>query len=177
MKGVVPFAAAIAEAKLDASDPKEQAMIELTKNLKLAYGCLTNSSTPHPDLPTYARKVAALWLGLARVIGLKGDWRVKPKLHMWLEACGACTDPNSDDVCIGNTGCPTLTWTYRSEDFGGSTARQAWRRGGPLSVYRLGRSTIQKFCAQHPVPYITRKFISGKSGGRFSLFPRARFFD
>ena len=73
-------------------------------------------------------------------------WRVKPKLHMWLELC---------DLTDGAD--PALTWTYRDEDLGGAVAQMGRRRGGKFSAERVGRNTLQRFCFRHPFPYIVRR--------------------
>ena len=51
-------------------------------------------------------------------------WRVKPKLHMFLELCSEGSHP-------------AKFWNYRDEDWGGSVARMARGRGGELHALTL----------------------------------------
>ena len=60
------------------------------------------------------------------------SWRIKPKLHLFLHIC-------SDNSL------PRLTWTYRDEDFGGSVARMARRRGGCLRCGSTSSAVLTKF--------------------------------
>ena len=64
-------------------------------------------------------------------------WRIKPKLHLWLHI----TSDNS---------VPRLTWTYRDEDFGGSVARMARRRGNLLRCSSTSSETLSRFKISNP---------------------------
>ena len=70
------------------------------------------------------------------------NWYVKPKLHMFQEMCE-----------FGSTR-PATCWTYRDEDFGGSVASYAWRRGGALTAVSVSSMVLIKFRAKHNVPHI-----------------------
>jgi hypothetical protein len=63
-------------------------------------------------------------------------WKIKPKLHLFLELCS-----------VERTR-PSLCWNYRDEDFGGSVARLARRRGGLLSASAFSRNLILMWSMQ-----------------------------
>ena len=65
-------------------------------------------------------------------------WRVKPKLHLFLELCSSGSKPS-------------LCWTYRDEDFGGSCARIAKRRGGLLNATATSKGMLTKFMIGQPM--------------------------
>ena len=53
-------------------------------------------------------------------------------MHLFLELCSSGTEPQK-------------FWNYRDEDFGGSVARLARRRGGMLCCSSTSRVVLQKF--------------------------------
>ena len=65
------------------------------------------------------------------------SWRIKPKLHLFLHI--------TSDSSI-----PRLTWTYRDEDFGGSVARMARRRGNLLNCKSTSESVLTRFKLANP---------------------------
>jgi len=67
------------------------------------------------------------------------DWKVKPKMHQFLEMC-------SDGQK------PSMSWTYRDEDYGGSVAKMARRRGGKKTSKTWSQQTLSLFRIHNPVP-------------------------
>ena len=65
-------------------------------------------------------------------------WRIKPELHMFLELCSE--GPH-----------PAKFWNYRDEDWGGSVARMARRRGGELHALTFSTNVLSRFKVQQPV--------------------------
>ena len=47
---------------------------------------------------------------------------------------------------------PSLYWTYRDEDFGGTLARMARRRGGRSTARSTGESVLSRFAGKADVP-------------------------
>ena len=64
-------------------------------------------------------------------------WRIKPKLHLLLHIA---SDSNL----------PKLIWTCRDEDFGGSVARMARRRGNLLSCRAVSWTALARFQIANP---------------------------
>ena len=71
------------------------------------------------ELKEHSIKFALQYVGLHDVLNPGDDrlFRIKPKLHFFLHLCS-------------DGGNPAMHWCYRDEDFGGSVAKAARRRGG-----------------------------------------------
>ena len=69
-------------------------------------------------------------------------FRIKPKLHLFLELCAS-------------GGQPSKHWNYRDEDFGGSVAAFGKRRGGPPGTAEFSNACMSKFLGQ-PVLRLVR---------------------
>ena len=87
-----------------------------------------------------SRKFALQYGSLTR-ISADPLWRVKPKLHLFLEMCAEdCT--------------PSLSWTYRDEDFGGSISRQSKMKGSWKKRLSYTLHALDMFKMKNPVPRI-----------------------
>ena len=135
IRALVPFVWHLAQEILNIRDPKEATLRQAALHLHEVYNAL---SADHPDPCPHKRehgmKFAIQYVGLHDLCNPGDDlsFRIKPKLHLFLHIC-------SDDSL------PRLTWTYRDEDFGGSVARMARRRGGLLKCGSTSASTLCKF--------------------------------
>ena len=69
-------------------------------------------------------------------------WKFKPKHHLFQE------------LAEYSQGCPTLFWTYRDEDFGGSLASLARSRGGRNSPLGVSHNVLTCFMAKHKFPHL-----------------------
>ena len=107
--------------------------------------CYDALSVRHGDslatLKLRSRLFAAQIVALETAFGDNGRWRIKPKLHQFLEIC-------SDGSW------PSRIWNYRGEDFGGSMSRMSRRRGGLLSALSTSRALICRFRIKVPFPRI-----------------------
>ena len=125
---------------LNDSNPVEQAAKVAANSLFLCCQCLSSTAVFNGDVflaqsIAFAEQYYALYL--ARNIGV--SWRVKPKMHLFLELCQENTPPN-------------LFWTYMDEDFGGSVAKSAKLRGRYNNVLHFTRCTLYFFKMKNPVP-------------------------
>ena len=119
----------------------EQAMTVACDALHECYDSLSSSSIFWQDiLPQQSRRFAAQLVALETYTGGQ-RWRVKPKLHLFLEMCSEGSQPSK-------------VWTYRDEDFGGSCAQQARRRGGLHKPAATSKTLLTKFRIKNPVPRI-----------------------
>ena len=75
-------------------------------------------------------------------------WRMTPKTHLFLEL--------GLEAAAG--GQPETCWTYRDEDFGGTCAHFARRRGAPCTVPGFSHAVITRF-VHRPVIYVNCKVI------------------
>lgn len=133
--------AEVADKYLSKEEPLEAAARQIASELRAMYGCLSSEAPFAADrLATHCRRFAALWVTLK---GRSADplWRVKPKLHLLQELC---------EMSAGAR--PALFWTYRDEEFGGTCAQWARRRGGTHSAKAVGRSVLLRFITREAVP-------------------------
>ena len=97
---------------LDGADLVHMAMRAAAVELHQCYQALSCNSILWEDiLRASSEKFAAQYVALENEV----TWRVKPKMHLFLELCSDGSRP-------------ALFWTYRDEDFGGSCAAWAARR-------------------------------------------------
>ena len=140
IRALVPFVWQLAQEILDINVPTLAAMSHAAFHLNEVYSAL---SSDHADACASMRehgiKFAIQYVGLHDFLNPADDkaWRIKPKLHLWLHI-------TSDDSV------PRLTWTYRDEDFGGSVARMARRRGNLLRCSSTSGLTLSRFKISNP---------------------------
>ena len=75
---------------------------------------------------------------LRRTAGNDVDWKLKPKIHMWLELCAERSRPSQ-------------FWCYRDEDYGGTVAALARRRGGKNSAQAMSETVLDLFAIKQPM--------------------------
>ena len=122
---------------LDAGSPDEEAASVGMRHLYTCYQCLSEEVIFSKELLTDSSfKFAQQYVALEDRNGRA--WRVKPKMHLFLE------------LCIEG-GKPATCWTYRDEDWGGSVAKMARRRGGLLSTAAFSSNVLNRFRMQQPV--------------------------
>ena len=142
-RALVPIAKQLAFKYLSGEDRVEQAAMECTAHLAACYDCLSDRPQERDEaLKHHSRKFCMLYVALETLLGDDGLWRVKPKFHLFQE------------LVEMSPGCPSATWTYRDEDFGGSLALMARSRGGANNASRTPNMIITKFCLKHAVPRI-----------------------
>jgi hypothetical protein len=108
-------------------------------HLDQCYKALSRSSMFAADvLQEHSVKFSLLYVALERAHEGTRDFRVKPKLHLFLELCR-------------ERGKPALCWNYRDEDWGGTVSKMSRRRGGLLSVQAFSANMLQRFKMQQPV--------------------------
>ena len=138
-RALVPFGLKLSRDLLDASDGMESTARHAMNHLSQCYVSLSDSSIFFADaLREHSTKFALLYCALETTATNDWSWRVKPKLHMFLELCSEGSRP-------------ATFWTYRDEDFGGSVSRLSRRRGGPLRAKAFSSNLLQRFKCAQPV--------------------------
>mgnify|MGYP007018355561 CR=1 FL=1 len=139
-RALVPFAVMAADRFLQPEAGFVDAMAEgMAIELNGCYSALSVKDFNHQKLAYHCRRFCILAVKLeAEHDGVL--WRCKPKLHLFQELCEFHFD------------CPSLYWTYRDEDFGGSMAQLAKRRGGPTRPGVASKAVLDRFCAKHKLP-------------------------
>lgn len=137
-RGLIPFGLELANELLGGDDQVNVAIRGCAKHLMEAYNCLSVASFSSETLQTHVRQFLVLYCALEASSKDK-LWSVKPKFHLFAE--------------LANDGnCPSLQWTYRDEDYGGTAARVAHRRGGKNSALSMGSNFLLKFYAKNRIP-------------------------
>ena len=133
---LVPWAYDVAKRHLNGRHAAESAMISAMESLWRCYGALDSQVATFQKelLQTHSTRFALQVAALERILG-KRRFRVKPKLHQFLELCHSGGDPAKH-------------WNYRDEDFGGSVAAFGRRRGGKKSLWSFSSATLGKFRMQ-----------------------------
>ena len=139
-RALVPIAKELANKYLSSEIAMEGAMMAAADALSDCYMALSSSSIFWREtLSEKSRRFAAQFVALEEHQGDGTRWRVKPKMHLFLEMCAEGSKPS-------------LVWTYRDEDFGGSCARMARRRGGLQRPPATSKNLLCKFRMQNSVP-------------------------
>jgi len=139
-RGLVPFARDAAVRYLLDTDPAEHAAKQAAIQLASCYDCLSHAAFDHDLLRASCRRFCLLTVALEATDSKL--WRVKPKMHLFQE------------MCEMQASCPTDSWTYRDEDFGGTLAKISRKRGGLSSAMSTAKGVLQRFAAKHVLPSI-----------------------
>lgn len=91
-------------------------------------------------LPDSAKKFAIMLVALEEINGDR--WAVRPKLHNLLH--------------LAELGSPAKRWVYRDEDFGGSVAGLARRKGGQMTPSATSSTVLWKFLLKCSVYEVMR---------------------
>ena len=143
VRALVPFGLLMADEYLAGGTPEEEAAFQGMRRLSECYEALSHTSVFAFDiLHQNAIGFAQQYCALEAFFDNSKIWRVKPKLHLFLELCSEGSRP-------------ATFWTYRDEDFGGSVSRMARRRGGLLSVRAFSSNLLTRFRIHQPMLRIT----------------------
>ena len=139
---VVPVMASVVNKCMLAEDQHSRTVVSCMNHLATCYGFLQNFDPV--QLESSARKLALLYVALEKEqldAGIQKRWKVKPKLHMFLELCG--------HVCLErHRGNPRNFWTYADESHGGTMKRIAMSRGGKNTSHSSAYRLLVKWVAQ-----------------------------
>jgi len=138
---LIPLAQELAEELLNTADSFEATLLQCCREINTCYNMLSRAKFKPQILQAASTKFCILYKALGVAAGDPNLWRLKPKFHIWLEACMEGS-------------CPSTMWTYRDEDFGGSVASLARCRGGPKSAGLTAQTVLVKFISRHNVPVL-----------------------
>ena len=137
MRSLIPWLLELAEKT---EDSWENTVLQAAHLLWQMYDCLSQNSFCQATFKELTRKFPLLYLALEQS-SPEGLWKFKPKFHLLQELA------EFDQVL------PSLSWTYRDEDWGGSVAAAPKRRGGTNSAHSTSwKNVLMKFRAQNLVP-------------------------
>ncbi|CAE7296835.1 unnamed protein product [Symbiodinium sp. CCMP2592] len=138
----VPFSEILAQAVLVPEEPFDNMLMKAASSFARCYDQLSKDSFQPATLAQEAFEFASRYVDLnkeAERLGMK-LFKIKPKLHMFLELSYCCT-------CS-----PSANWCYRDEDFAGKVAMAAFRRGGANTVRALAESYFLRWKSMYAVP-------------------------
>ena len=140
MRALVPWLRELSIHLLADDDPKEMAMKVAAQHLNECYQALSSNSIFFDDiLKRSSRLFAAQFVALeGRSVGTR-TWRIKPKMHLFLELASSGSQPST-------------FWCYRDEDFGGACAHMARRRGGLAKPGPSSSALLNRWRMRNPVP-------------------------
>lgn len=138
-RALIPFADEAAHDSLDPTKPAHAAIQHAARALHECYRCL---SQDHAEwrvvLPRESKKFCLGYKAL-RLHSSNKDWKVKPKMHQFVEMCSGHSKPN-------------MSWTYRDEDYGGSIAQLCRIKGGKWMK-------VSSYCSKALILFKTRNKI------------------
>ena len=127
VRALVPVLDMIVQRTFVSDDQHSLTVKACMNNLAICYSCLIDFSAHKLDVA--ARHMALLYVSLEKEQTNKRvlkRWRVKPKLHLFLELCSF--------LCLEKQrGNPKNYWTYADESHGGIMKGLAQSRGGRAS--------------------------------------------
>lgn len=139
VRALVPFCKDLAEQVLG-NTPEKQAAKVAAAHLHACYRMLARDAPGdwQETLSVSSRLFASQLVALEASRTSVKFWKVSPKLHLFVELCSSGSKPS-------------LCWTYRDEDFGGSCAHMARRRGGLLNCSGTSKSLLYRFMVGQPM--------------------------
>ena len=139
MRYLVPILHRLAQRFLLDADAVEAAAKSAAFHLNECYKALADDVFYHARLTEHSTAFALQLVALADAHAhVNYLWKLKPKLHQWLELCAEGQRPSR-------------CWTYRDEDFGGSCARSVHIRGGRINPTAISFKLLTNFKLKQPI--------------------------
>ena len=138
-RSLILFGDLAAKKFLDDEVPEEAAAKHAAHHLLMVYQSLSGSSTFGTEVMQECSKGFALQYAALRDRCEDPNWRIKPKMHLFLEMCSQDCQPN-------------LFWTYRDEDFGGSIGHQSKMKGAWKRAYAYMKHALDLFALKNQEP-------------------------
>ena len=138
-RGLVPFGLEVARL-LDDTIVLENTAKAAMEHLSQCYNLLSPEIFSADMMGFHSQRFCLLYVALEQA--LPQQFHIKPKLHMFQE------------LTQMSRSCPSLFWTYRDEEFGGTVAQLSRRRGGSNNPAATAISLLSKFKANNNVPCI-----------------------
>ena len=140
-RALIRFGHEMAQKYLSDGDPIEHGAKLAAMHLWQCYQSLSQTGVIYKREVFYqsSKAFALQYHALFLAVGNNVSWRVKPKMHLFLELCCEDTEPN-------------LFWCYRDEDFGGSVAKQAKMRGMWKKLSAVSLHGLNMFCMKNDPP-------------------------
>ena len=143
-RALIPFAVLVGRDLLDQNDVLEKQLFESAVALDKCYQQLSSENFNAAELQKQSTRFALFYVSLNEHFDKLGQryFKVKPKLHMFLEMC-----------LTANTA-PSSTWTYRDESWGGEVSGMAANKAGKSNPQPLGMSFFNRFFIKYSLPIL-----------------------
>ena len=138
-RNMVGFGLQMAREYLSNDVPEEQAARVAMEHLHSCY-CMLSPAVFNPDTMKHHSQLFCLQY-VALEMFLPKLFHIKPKLHLFQE------------LTQMSRSCPSLFWTYRDEEFGGTVAKVGRRRGGSNNPTATALCLLNKFRAGNELPF------------------------
>ena len=138
-RSLIAFGSQAAQRHLDDGKPAEAAAKAAAHHLHMVYQSLSESVVFRQEVMEASSKAFALHYAALRDTSADPLWRVKPKMHLFLEMCSQNCKPN-------------LFWTYRDEDFGGSIGHQSKMKGSWKKTFAYMKHALDLFALKNSEP-------------------------
>ena len=139
-RALVPFGLEVAREFLDDSVVLEHTAKVAMQHLSQCYDLLSPEVFSADLMGHHSLRFCLLYVALEEA--MPEQFHIKPKLHMFQE------------LTQMSRSCPSLFWTYRDEEFGGTVAHLSKRRGGSNNPAATAISILSKFKANNLVPCV-----------------------
>ena len=143
-RALIPFAVLVGRDLLDQNHVLEKQLFESAVALDKCYQQLSRENFNAAELHKQSTRFALFYVSLNEHFDKLGQryFKVKPKLHMFLEMC-----------LTANT-VPSSTWTYRDESWGGEVSDMAANKAGKSNPHALGMSFFNRFFIKYSLPIL-----------------------
>lgn len=136
-RALVPFGLSMANRFLNSGALEDTARMAM-QHLQSCYELLSPQTFSAEAMGYHSQRFCLLYVALESA--LPQQFHLKPKLHLFQE------------LTQMSKSCPSLFWTYRDEEFGGSVAQISKRRGGSNNPVATAKCLLHKFIAKNPLP-------------------------
>ena len=136
-RALVPFGLELANKYLTSTEEENTVRLAM-QHLFNCYEMLSPTTFCAERMAFQSKQFCLLYCALEQL--QPHLFHIMPKLHLWQE------------LTQMSRSCPSLFWTYRDEEFGGTAAQLSKRRGGSNNPTATARALLNKFRGKHRVP-------------------------
>jgi hypothetical protein len=140
-RALIPYCLLLTRRFCSEQHPIENTIRQAAFHLNECYKNLSVEQFSADALKNHSRLFCSLYVALEAAVDDKTKWHVTPKLHLFQE------------MAEETSSCPSLTWTYRDEDMGGTLMQISRRRGGANNVGVTANNLLMKFMANNSMPF------------------------
>jgi hypothetical protein len=146
-RALAPLLPQLLQLAWPSPSPRQRVVLAAATSMAECYGVLNNWD--HGRLEHHSRRCAKLLVSLEAESQLlfpgTRKWRIKPKLHFWMELCTRMAR---------SKGNPRDYWVYADESLGGVLRNIGELRGGQNSAKRIAENLLHRFQRKFKLPLL-----------------------